>query len=342
MNTALMPFSKVARRQQSSFRGSLDVRAGSPEDSVGVRHGYLLAHGYESENLYPGLRVANRALTFFGERSIKWWTSARSGDRSLATDFVGPTRNLASSQVSCVNFLLPLAEIPGALTALLKGIDPDVTDVKAIVDRSGHRSPVEFEWVGWDRPLEGGRITRGAYQTSVDALLVARTRAGRRAYLIEWKYCEAYPHPENKGLAGGDTRRARYGALFGSPESPFKPGATLDDFLFEPFYQIMRLRLLAERMRQEGVTPDLKVDDARLIVICPEANQQYRIAVQDTPLAARFPAETTVEGIVRNTLKDPVSFAVVGQETLVETLRQSEVSPSLGPWLEYHRARYGW
>ena len=40
---------------------------------------------------------------------------------------------MASSQVACVNFLLPLARIPSALLAIIRAIDDDV---RAIVDKT--------------------------------------------------------------------------------------------------------------------------------------------------------------------------------------------------------------
>ena len=131
--------------------------------------------GCEDENLYPSLRGEAGARRFFKERGIKWHRTARSGD-AVGED--GPTRNMASSQVVCVNFLLPLAGIPGALAAAIGAIDDDV---KGIVDirHEGRTSPVEFEWIGLGDSLEGG-TTRGANNTSVDAFVIADTDAGRR------------------------------------------------------------------------------------------------------------------------------------------------------------------
>lgn len=233
MPARIRRFGSTARRQQASFRSTLSIEAQQPVDDKGKRNPHLLAHGHELENLYPGLRGADGALAFFAERGIQWWTSARSGDRVRDGSYVGPTRNLASSQVSCVNFLLPLASIPGALLALLQKLDADVVEVETIVDGAGRSSPVEFEWVGRHEPLEGGRITRGANQTSVDALLVARTAAGRRAYLLEWKYCERYPNPTDKGAGrSGGTRKARYRHLYAAPESSFNGELSFEELLF--------------------------------------------------------------------------------------------------------------
>ena len=182
-----------------------------------------MALGYEEENLYPGIRGMDGAVDFFGQRNIKWWKSARSGDD---TSVDCPTRNMASSQVACINFLLPLVGIPGALSAALQAMDGDV---RAVVDvnHEGRSFPVEFEWLGIPRSLEG-ESTRGAHNTSVDAFLVAETTTGRRrAYLLEWKYVEQYQstRPDFKGEGrSGDTRRLRYAEPVPCPFLFLQPG----------------------------------------------------------------------------------------------------------------------
>jgi hypothetical protein len=336
-------FGTDAHRLQARFRTTLSQEAQRPTDDKGIRNPHLIAVGHEIENLYPSIRGADGALAFFRERKIKWWHSSRSGDRAFQDGHDGPTRNLASSQVACVNFLLPLAQIPGALAAFLGCIDDDVEDVVNIIDQCGHSSQVEFEWVGWNKPLEGGPITRGANQTSIDALLVARIPRGHRAYLFEWKYCEEYLRPEDKGCGpSGDTRRARYRHLYQQSGSSFNQTAPLDAFFFEPFYQIMRLHLLADRMRTEGVTPKLLIDEAKVIVVCPTANVDYRLVVKTTPLGQRFSHLDTVEDVVRATLTDGDSFAVVAPEEIIGRLRGKAIAADIGRWLEYHAARYGW
>ncbi|MBP6832453.1 MAG: hypothetical protein KA978_16830 [Deltaproteobacteria bacterium] len=189
-----------------------------------------------------------------------------------------------------MNFLLPLAGDPAALTELLRGIDADVAGVDPIVHQ-GRSSLVEFEWVGFDGPLEGGR---------------------------------------------------RYQHLYDSPTSAFNETAPFVDWLWEPFYQLMRLRLLADRMVATGVTEGQRVDEARVVVVCPKANEGYRLAVQKTPLAARRPPGATVEDIVRTALKDPTSLTVVAQDDLVAQLRGGPVASGLSSWLAYHSLRYGW
>ena len=119
---AVSNFGVFERERQARFREGMST----PSDAVGRRHDYLLALGCEEENLFPTLRGENGARRYFMDRNITWWQAGVSGD---ASDGKRPTRNMASSQIACVNFLLPLVDIPGALTAVLQGIDEDVTGV---------------------------------------------------------------------------------------------------------------------------------------------------------------------------------------------------------------------
>ena len=221
-------FEYAARQMQQRYRGmssTVSVRGRSPSDEKGKRNGHLLALGCEEENLYPGIRGAGGAIDFFRQRGLGWWKSSRSGDDD---DNKYPTRNMASSQVACVNFMLPLAGIDGALLSLSRAIDDDVCRI-ADIHHEGNASQVEFEWIGLGRSLEGGS-TRGSQNTSIDAFLVAETETGRRrAYLLEWKYVEQYQRtqPDFKGEGrAGDTRRAQepgYTIRHGGAVQPSRP-----------------------------------------------------------------------------------------------------------------------
>ena len=340
-------FERSAQRRQQQFRDTsptVSDQGRSPTDDNGQRHPHLLALGCEVDNLFPGIRGAGGAIDFFSQRDIKWWKSSRSGDDGKSD---GPTRNMASSQVACVNFLLPLAGIPGALLSVLRALDDDVVDVVNI-SHDGHLSAVEFEWIGQGLSMEGGR-TRGSQNTSIDAFLVAETREGRRrAYLLEWKYVERYlsAKPEFKGEGTeGDTRRLRYAERYRASFSSFNPAAApnLDDFLYEPFYQIMRQRLLADRMVQER---ELGIDEAKVMVVVPEQNWAYR-AVSDSrrttspPLAQRFPRLETVEAVMRASLKEPdAQFDMVAPRSLLDAVSQHLPSET-AEWASYWRDRYG-
>lgn len=327
---------EIARTRQTHFRDhspTISDAARSPSDTAGLRHGYLLALGHEEENLYPALRGIGGAVDFFRERGVSWHRTGRSGD---TRGHNGPTRNMASSQIACANFFLPLLDIEGSLTAVARSIDSDVEEVIAI-QHQGRTSTVEFEWIGAKRSLEGGR-QRGANNTSVDALLLARSGSGCCAYLLEWKYVEEYPPAKDLGNGkSGDTRRSRYAHLFNCPDSSFNAAMPLDAFFFEPFYQIMRQQLLADRMVRDN---ELGVTDAKVIVVVPQQNVAYRDRVTSPALASRFP-DMNVEAVVRACLKKPNHFSVTNPATLVNAVERA-CGPRGSEWVNYQQERYGY
>ena len=330
-------FGDRARQRQATFRTtSLTISAAgrAPADEKGRRHGHLLALGHEEENLYPSLRGEAGARLFFKERGIKWHRTARSGDTARGD---GPTRNLASSQVACVNFLLPLAAIPGALAAAVRALDSDVTGLVDI-RHNGRTSPLEFEWIGLKHSLEGGR-TRGANNTSVDAFVIADTEGGRRAYLMEWKYTEEYKGSRDMGAGdSGEKRRRRYATRYEAESSAFSGVVPMSELLYEPFYQLLRLRLLADRMVTDG---ELEVSEAKVVAVVPEGNSAYRDQITSPPLARRFPHLHTVADLMRATLKHPdISFASVCPSLLLEAVEQ-ECGAAASSWAAYYRERYG-
>ena len=335
---AMPSFGKIARKRQADFRASslsISEQGRSPADDKGRRHGHLLATGYEDENLFPSLRGEAGARQFFADRRIKWHRTSWSGD---VPGEEGPTRNMASSQVACVNFLLPIAGIGGALEAVIGAIDDDVEGISEIF-HEGRTSRVEFEWIGMQCSLEGG-TSRGANNTSVDAFVIAETQAGPRAYLMEWKYVEEYRSSDKGEGSQGDTRRRRYSKLYSADTSAFNSGETpMGELLYEPFYQLMRLRLLADRMVAKR---ELDVVSAKVVVVVPSENSDYRERITSPPLAKRFPHHRTVSDVMRATLEDPDStFASVCPSVLVDAVERECGSDSEAQeWLAYQRGRY--
>ncbi len=326
-------------RRQAEFRrtsATISSNGRAAIDKEGGQYPYMLALGCEDENLYPTLRGAYGVRRIFDERAIEWWRHCG----FEAVDENGPTRNMASSQIACVNFVLPLAGIENGLLALLAAVDDDVTGIVKIVDpRTGTTSPVEFEWIGLGHALEGqSEMKRGKFSTSVDAFLVAETRSGRRGYLLEWKYTEAYGGNDKGQGRKGRTRRRRYAKPYAA-SSTFRRGIPLDAWLHEPFYQIMRQRLLADRMVKEQ---ELGVSETKVVLVVPERNIDYRQSVTSPSLAARFPKATTVEEVIRAAVNVPArDFGIVSQSALAATVR-AMCGASANDWSEYHAHRYGW
>jgi hypothetical protein len=288
---------------------------------------FLLTPGHEDENLFPALRGPGGAIEFFEERGISWWRTSKLENAKLVDR---PSRHMLSSQVSCVNFLMPLAQSPAALLALLRAVDDDVAEVVPI-NHHGRTALVELEWVGVDGPLEPGDFVRGSKCTSVDAFLIARTPRGLRAYLIEWKYTESC----GDALGPGEdrTRLLRYRDLYDRSGLFAVP---LDGVLWEPAYQLIRSLLLGCRTIERS---ELGVVEARTIVVCPEANAAYRSFPPDHPLAC--PGVDSVGTLMTHLLRDPSRFGIASQGLLMRTVLSSGAPLPQG-WAEYHAARYDW
>ena len=324
-------FGDVARQRQDRFRNE------SPTISLASRaqkrgRGHLLAKGRQIDNLYPTLRGENGALKFFADRNIKWWGHPSSRDYGDANR---PTHNMTSSQIFCVNFLLPLSYIDGALTAVLRAIDYDVRQVVPIYHR-GNTSMVEFEWIGLYGALEGalGRM-RGDRMTSIDALVIAETDSGRRAYFMEWKYTESYDPDDYKG----NTRHySTYSNLYTAESSSFNGDIPMDELMYEPFYQLLRQRLLADGMVNYR---DLGVSDAKVITVVPADNTAYRESITSPSLRNRFPNLKTVSEVFRATLKHPdAAYAMICPSALVDAVAR-EHGGAAADWIAYQRERYG-
>ena len=336
---AEMGFRESEYERKAAFRrtsASIDADARSPGDERGRRYGHMLALGSEDQNLYPVLRGVRGARRFMATRDIGWWRHVGFERPGVG----GPTRNMASSQIACINFLLPLAPAKGAISAMLRAIDRDVREVVTIDDPVARTSSsVEFEWIGLGHALEGELVkTRGAVSTSIDAFVVAETRRDRRAYLMEWKYTESYGGEDKGTGAEGDTRRRRYRRPYADSAS-FAGTVLLHAWFYEPFYQIVRQRLLADRMIARC---ELGVKEAKVVVVVPEGNEAYRGNVTSPVLAAAFPEAKSVEAVVRVALREPDrDFAIVDQGTLAEAVR-AECGNAVRQWSRYQSRRYGW
>ncbi len=327
---------ELERERQERFRNTSETISAlgkAPRDEKGRRHGYLLGLEAELDNLFPGIRKS--APAFFRDRGIKWWTAAVSGDRpKRETGGLVPTRNMASSQIACLNVLLPLASDPAALTALLRSIDSQVETVVPIQHQGRPATLVEFEWVGCCQTLEGGPWRRGAKATSIDALLLGRVAGGIRAYLLEWKYVEAGGHEDKGEGADGAKRLSAYGARY-KASGLFR--RSLREVLFAPIYQLVRSILLGDRMAKQR---ELGVTDARTIVVCPESNAAYLSL--DRPHARRLGQEMTLEAAMkREILRRPEVFDVTSQQRIVAAVRSSRATLPEG-WSAYMADRYGW
>lgn len=259
-------------------------------------------------NLWEGIRAD--ALHYFNCYDIPWWK----GDENE------PTGHMLSSQVACVNHLYLLRQRPDLAKALLHGIDTDVADAE-IVD-TGY---VEFEFIGHTQYLPEKSFKRGMNCTSVDAFMIGRTTRGeRRAFLIEWKYTEAY-HRQDKYIPA---RSSVYDGLIEAADSPFKQVVT-KDLYFEPFYQMMRQTLLGW---QCCVNNDHECKSYRHVHVVPEQNIEFHQSLTSPSLRG-----ATVSDAWRTVLKQPEWYI---DKTPADLLQPLKVQRDTKALLHYLERRY--
>jgi hypothetical protein len=251
---------------------------------------------------------------------------------------------MTSSQVACVNLFLPLREERALLAAMLRSLDPEIVDVAPVpyTAPNGRQesSLVELEWTGRKGTLEG-HGSRGSRATSADACVIGVTSSGaRRLFLFETKYTESYTTGAGwkGGGSEGENRRRCYSTKYASPDSCLSGAAPLDEVLYEPFYQIVRLGLLADAARADTA---MGLSETRVIVVCPDGNTAYRERITSPGLQRRFPDVATVEGVAKRLWRDPTGVGIVDPGKLVEAVSEIQGAP-MQHWSHYLQGRYAW
>jgi hypothetical protein len=260
--------------------------------SNGSPLGYCLPVSYADLNLLPEVRVA--ALALFAKLGIAW--HAAIGD--------GPSNNLLSSQVQCVNALGQMMGDPDRIVQAFGG-PLATTGVRQIEPGRfltfEYIGPTDFFGESPNRPR-----VRGAGCTSVDAAFVHETAEGAvELVLLEWKYTEQYLRP-SRDPRKDRIRADRYEAAWSHVDGPVRSDVlAFVDILDEPFYQLVRQQLLAhelEMIRAEGA------DRVRVVHIAPQANIEYQ---RSLPRAVHKSAGETVAAVWASMLRRPDRFLSV-------------------------------
>ncbi|WP_224407292.1 hypothetical protein [Afifella sp. IM 167] len=287
--------------------------------------GVQLRRDLARTNLAPCIRTS--AVEYFGPpRKISWHTHAN---------------HALSSQVACLNFLMPLATRPALLSEVI-GRALGISPPKMLeVEKGAQDAPwfVGFEWTGRQDHLgewRNGSVTRGANATSADAIVRFQNEAGAtEALLIEWKYTERYgtrPLDER----GNPTRLARYSKKAFAPDGPIKNdlGLSVKDFFYEPFYQLLRQQMLAWRMERATEGGATRV---RVLHIAPSANTDlHRVTA---PALQSFGADALA--VFRQLLVRPDDFLQRTTEELFGTLTPDIASDAeTKDWASYLQRRY--
>ncbi|AIB12900.1 hypothetical protein ABAZ39_13055 [Azospirillum argentinense] len=318
-------FERQERARQIAFRQSSSTfSAAAKRDGchAGRRRPFLIPAEHWAENLYPGIR--QQAAAYFGHHAIVWHRMRH---------------HLLSSQICCLNVLMPFATRADALNDLLRPLlGPDIEVLPFPGEGpSGADWYVAFEWIGPDVLNEGSGAAktrrRGANCTSADAAVRFRRGSRTETLLIEWKYTERYgqaPTPKSE-----PTRLAHYQNLAFAPDGPVRrvEGVNLRDLLHEPFYQFLRQQMLAFHTPRTGAND---CERARVLHIAPSCNTAFQ-AVTAPALRGRGVAAVEVWKGMLAQPEDFVSATTAGVFGAFDAGRH----PALREWRSYVGERYG-
>ncbi len=301
---------------------------------VGERHDFCIENDHSEENLFKDIR--DDAISYFKQRRIPWHDGIERRQK--------PSNHLCCSQSCCVNFLFPLIDKPVLIKNVFSKYYPEfLAPLPINLDGSlpNEGTPyLSFEWIGADDYLGESkrkemRRTRGANFTSADFIIRFKRKDGKiQAVLGEWKYTEEY----GKTNLGIDTRKKNYIQAFERDGGVFiEPSSQLyDSLFFDPFYQLMRLQLLAQEME---VNHEMDADIVSILHVSPKANVGFRNHITSRYLEKSYPGKTVLEiweGLVKTE-----RFKSISVEDMLQAINQA-ASTKYSSWVDYLNMRYGW
>jgi hypothetical protein len=265
-----------------------------------VAYDFCLPAEYAAHNLLPDVR--EYAPRLFAKLGIPWHAGVAGG----------PSNHLLSSQVQCVNALMPMVyDAERIRRAFGDGLDID----QVLQIEPGRY--LTFEYIGpsdYFNESPGVERTRGAHCTSVDAAFRYRTSTGEiELALVEWKFCEEYRTPRQPDPAKDAIRRKRYFDVWSDSAGPVRADVLpFEDILDEPFYQLVRQQLLAHRLEADRV---LDADVVRVVHVHPAANNAYQHSlVRDSHRSLG----DTVDEVWQQLLRRPDRFVVLDSDVFLE------------------------
>jgi hypothetical protein len=286
---------------------------------------FCLPLEYAPYNLFQGIR--EDAIATFQKHGIIWHSSALPGF---------PSNHLCSSQVFAVNMFFPFIDNPEALADALRPYFPDIHHMLPVEDKRY----IAFEWIGktnylHEEPKIGEYRKRGAGNTSIDVMTAYETASHEKVMLLlEMKYSESYGVSYKRFRSDGTDRFEHYEGFFYGADSPIDLSITpnLEDFLYEPFYQLLRHTLLASQIKLiEGA----KISRVQVVHLVVSQNREL-LAVTSPRLR---PLGTTSYEVWRKILKEPEGFTLIPVEAFYKGIEVSKYR-ELEPWALYMKERY--
>ena len=242
-----------------------------------------------------------------------------------------------------MNFLFPMQSNNKLLASVFKNIYPELEKplpmVQGDTSETDEQLYLSFEWIGLKDYLsetrrKPGKRTRGANYTSADfAFRFQRTDGRIQIVLGEWKYTEYYGY-EDKGT--NQIRLRNYTESFNRSPGVFvrKNQELYRGLFFEPFYQLMRLQLLAQEMEANH---EMGVDLVTVLHIHPMANKEFTERVTSGYLSAEFAGQGVVS--IWKQLVDQTRFTTISVEHLLQLIGKARLLANPA-WVDYLQTRY--
>jgi hypothetical protein len=231
--------------------------------------------------------------------------------------------NPLSSAAACINVLGYLNQNKADIIPFFKefglAID-EVVDFPSGADVEGElysdTGPIVFEWIGpKDSPINERSGSRGQNRTSIDAFFIAKIQGKYTQVFVEWKFTESYSGEQLHKFGGmrGIERLRRYSSILVKQRKdhfPFRfsdEGALgLQDFSYEPLYQLLRMTLLAKETTPIKIG-DIQVEDYCIIHAAHSENKALLTVKPDhlkfSP-GLRERTETDLHGLWKSLLND--------------------------------------
>lgn len=310
---------------------------------MGKQRDFCLPDSCSRENLHQS--VCTLAIDYFHNRRIAWHDGL---DDAAGNKKALPSNHVCCSQSACVNSLAPMMLDPDLLAQVFRLFLPELREVLPFDDDnplpSNQKPYLAFEWIGKPGSNylgEVGNRQRRANATSADFAFRFRRYDGRiQLVLGEWKYTEEYlgrrlPLP-------GQVNRTQlrvYKRAFDrwcSCEPSLPP---YESFFVEPFYQLMRLTLLAQEMEEAGKAGDgeMGATVVSVVHIAPAANRDF-VEGFTSPVFRSLGREVTSAWAQ---IAPPHRFQPIRTESLLTAIE--EVAMHKYPmWADWLLTRYGW
>jgi hypothetical protein len=297
---------------------------------------FCLADGYSQENLHKSFR--NDAIDYFKKRNIPW----HDGIDSDGVKNSLPSNHLCCSQTMCVNTLFPMTTDKQLLQNVFQIYFPEMKEPLPFTTDdplpNGDYPYVCFEFVGKNTHFDGERSwpQRGANCTSLDFAFLFRRHDGKKQLVLgEWKYTEEYKSLKLPPIEEvNKTRWKTYQADFETWRADNPNVPTYEHYFVEPFYQLMRQSVLADKMQLES---EMNADIVVHLHISPKANREFSDFFT-SPIFSKH-GNTVLEAWKGIAHQD--KFISVHSESLLTAIEQM-ADANKRDWADWLLKRYGW